>query len=465
MSIEDRDWYRESYKQKHSGGRGSRGSGQKIAPAVLILLIAYGIFIYTFYFPGNHSFFVPENGTGLLRPYRDFLYNKDWEILKNLCFQMIWMMPVGFLVPIVRERKCRNFTLTVSLLICLFFEALKYYKGIGYACLDDVLLGMLGAYLGYTLFTSVCHWLPGAVKYIWRYDAGRHTWIIFLIAVIVGSICLDYNSSGQLGETIAEGTEAVKKQLITAEESDQQSSGSVYDKMYTAVKNHRLTVEFTGTIADLNADEIGDEYKRMMREHPEFFWLSGRASVQGSIMAVITSYSIRMDSIVPMEEVPAMESELQAETDRIIQGASQYETEYERALYVHDYIVQNCEYDTESYYFVSSTDAQLGKSLPFTSYGCLIQKNAVCEGYAEAFKLIMDQLGIDCEVITGTTVNDLGSGSHAWNSVILDGWKMYVDVTWDDPVVIGEGFCDSIRRDYFGLTETEISQDHFPDQT
>ena len=56
MSIEDRDWYRESYKQKHSGGRGSRGSGQKIAPAVLILLIAYGIFIYTFYFPGNHFF-------------------------------------------------------------------------------------------------------------------------------------------------------------------------------------------------------------------------------------------------------------------------------------------------------------------------------------------------------------------------------------------------------------------------
>lgn len=56
---------------------------------------------------------------------------------------------------------------------------------------------------------------------------------------------------------------------------------------------------------------------------------------------------------------------------------------------------------------------------------------AVCEGYAEAFKLICDREGIPCITILGTG----SGGGHKWNYVKMDDNKWYLlDATWDDQV-------------------------------
>lgn len=50
-----------------------------------------------------------------------------------------------------------------------------------------------------------------------------------------------------------------------------------------------------------------------------------------------------------------------------------------------------------------------------------------CQGYAEAFKLIMNGLNIPCILTIGTA-----NGCHSWNEVFVNGeWKV-VDVTWND---------------------------------
>lgn len=50
-----------------------------------------------------------------------------------------------------------------------------------------------------------------------------------------------------------------------------------------------------------------------------------------------------------------------------------------------------------------------------------------CEGYARAFKLICDQIGLPCIVVSGD--------GHMWNYVQNEDGVWYaVDVTWDDPV-------------------------------
>ena len=120
---------------------------------------------------------------------------------------------------------------------------------------------------------------------------------------------------------------------------------------------------------------------------------------------------------------------------------------------VHDYLVDTIEYDGEA-----------GKSV-YNIYGALVNKKAVCEGYARSYKLILDELGIPCIIACGVAKNSSGDiESHAWNYVQLDGNWYAVDVTWDDPVIIGNGsLTDDIRYRYFLVGAEEFSKDHFED--
>ena len=65
----------------------------------------------------------------------------------------------------------------------------------------------------------------------------------------------------------------------------------------------------------------------------------------------------------------------------------------------------------------------------FCAYGCLVEGNAVGKGFADAYKLVLDQLGIDCLVL-----HDTGAGDDAgtyWNLVNVDGSWYHVDLYWD----------------------------------
>lgn len=107
---------------------------------------------------------------------------------------------------------------------------------------------------------------------------------------------------------------------------------------------------------------------------------------------------------------------------------------------VHDYLIEKIEYDST-----------LSKENIYNVYGALINKCTVCEGYARAFKSIMDDLNIPCVIACGTAINSKGeTENHAWNYVeINDNWYA-IDVTWDDPIIIGNGYVDkSINYKYY----------------
>lgn len=84
---------------------------------------------------------------------------------------------------------------------------------------------------------------------------------------------------------------------------------------------------------------------------------------------------------------------------------------YNKILQVHDCIVDNIEYGTE----ISGHNS-------YNIYGALVNKSAVCEGYAESFKYIMDALNIPCILVVGEATNSNGTTeSHEWNYVQIDG--------------------------------------------
>ena len=127
---------------------------------------------------------------------------------------------------------------------------------------------------------------------------------------------------------------------------------------------------------------------------------------------------------------------MRVEIDRQLQGYSNYE----KIRQVHNWMIENIEYDVN-----------LEAEEPYSISGALTEGKAVCEGYARAFKYIMDKLNIPCILVSGTGTNSNGQReSHAWNYVQLDGNWYAIDVTWDDPVIIGSGNVgDETRYKHF----------------
>ena len=120
---------------------------------------------------------------------------------------------------------------------------------------------------------------------------------------------------------------------------------------------------------------------------------------------------------------------------------------------VHDYLIDNIEYDTT-----------LSNSNIYDIYGALINKKCVCEGYARALKYILDDMNIPCILVIGRATNSEGkTENHAWNYVMIDNKWYGVDTTWDDPVVIGGGSQTyESRYKYFLKTSDVFDKDHIP---
>lgn len=126
-------------------------------------------------------------------------------------------------------------------------------------------------------------------------------------------------------------------------------------------------------------------------------------------------------------------------------------TDYQNISYIHDFLVNSIEYDT--------TYNALGTH---SIYGALIEKKCVCEGYMKAFKYLANAAGYECEMMQGTATNSSGqTESHAWNCIKYNGTWYQVDVTWDDPIIIGNGILsDTSRYKYFLKGTRTFEKDH-----
>lgn len=94
-------------------------------------------------------------------------------------------------------------------------------------------------------------------------------------------------------------------------------------------------------------------------------------------------------------------------------------TDYQKIKAIYDYICSNITYDYDNLYDDSYT-------LKHSSYAALINKKAVCQGYASLFYRLALEAGIDARVISGDS-----NGPHAWNIAKIEGSYYNLDSTWD----------------------------------
>ena len=158
-----------------------------------------------------------------------------------------------------------------------------------------------------------------------------------------------------------------------------------------------------------------------------------------------------IDEFSSKEQVEQAISSIEQVKNKLVQKRSS--NIYDDIKMVHDYLVENIVYDT-----------RISKDNIYNIYGALVNGESVCEGYARAFKYILDEMQIPCTLVIGKATNSEGkTENHAWNYVQLDGKWYAVDSTWDDPVIVGGGFLSkSSKYKYFLKGSNEFLKDHKP---
>lgn len=121
----------------------------------------------------------------------------------------------------------------------------------------------------------------------------------------------------------------------------------------------------------------------------------------------------------------SMEAEVTSEVKRIAKMLFLPGMPPEAKIYLaHNYLAVTVDYRL-------NRDNNLATGYTQSAYGALIKKECVCQGYAEAFKRLMDAAGVACNVIHGKCSGS--KNGHAWNIVSLGQHigNFHVDVTWD----------------------------------
>lgn len=244
----------------------------------------------------------------------------------------------------------------------------------------------------------------------------------------------------------------------------------IYDKLYANRENLKTgtyRIEFGNTFSETLAKENGSEelqksyqaaIEALVYENPEIFYIEltnmylnietitkimgKKYNVyvnQGNATNYLTEgFETKEDVDIACQEIEQLKNSIVVKLNG--------KTDYEKIKAIHDYLVDTIEYDET-----------INKNNIYNIYGALIEKTCVCEGYAKAYQYLMNELGIENVIVIGVATNSNNeTENHAWNYVKLDGNWYAVDITWDDPVIIGNGIASSTLKHRYFLKGSNI---------
>lgn len=143
------------------------------------------------------------------------------------------------------------------------------------------------------------------------------------------------------------------------------------------------------------------------------------------------------DSFLAKKELEAKEKAKEIVASLIKPGMD----DYTKIQLLHDYIVDNVEYDLGD----DETSDYRG-----TFASALLDGKAVCTGYSLALDLLYEYAGIETYPIGSRAM------MHDWNLVKYNGYWYHIDPTFDDI----ESSNEKRKYRYFLLTDEEMKQDH-----
>lgn len=177
----------------------------------------------------------------------------------------------------------------------------------------------------------------------------------------------------------------------------------------------------------LTIDALKVLFGKVVNDHPELFYVRNeyRYSYNSGNMMVVSIEPTYLTGL-PDDAEERMKQATEQAMAQVEAGMSDMEI----ALILHDYLVEHVAYNWDV-----ATGKDTGDKIIHSAYGALVDGDAVCEGYALAYKLLLSECGVESVLVTSEEMN------HAWNLVEIDGSWYHVDVTWDDPTPDLPGYC------------------------
>lgn len=215
----------------------------------------------------------------------------------------------------------------------------------------------------------------------------------------------------------------------------------IYDIIATAVANHEASVITpNGTGGPSGLDDIISAYHY---DHPETIYWNGDIIYSENIMQ--GTITIEFNYLLDKETTERYLSDIKEAEEKYLSYITADMTQYDAAVIIHDLLCNNIEYPS----VIPETITEI-----YTLFGALVNKSAVCSGYAHAFKYLCNKVGINVISIEGTADDE----DHQWNMVTIGEDSFFVDVTWDDPLM--QDGSQSTNYAYFGLTNKELAKTH-----
>ena len=187
---------------------------------------------------------------------------------------------------------------------------------------------------------------------------------------------------------------------------------SAQEKLADGIRKCKTVVDLSQYRIPL--EEISDFYLNIIRNYPEFFHISNQYQYCLTEDEKYLSYFLPVYKIPNKVAYNTALAEVEAEANDILLSVKDSMDDFEKALILHDKIVEYYSYD-DTY---TSSDI----------YTFIKTKKGVCQAYSLFYKYLLDKCGIENAFAESNKIN------HLWNLVKLgDSWYN-VDVAWDDPI-------------------------------
>lgn len=252
-------------------------------------------------------------------------------------------------------------------------------------------------------------------------------------------------SAGLTNEAIAEAMDSCKGYY--AYDTIGEEMKQVYAEIYLIMKGHQKGVPLCTKDPGL----VETASLCVLLDHPEIFYVDGysyeKYMFAGTVEKILYHANYTMDA-AEAEQSLAL---IQKYVDACMRGLSQNATDYEKVKYVYEFIILNTEYNL---------DAPENQNI----CSVFLYRESVCLGYAKAVQYLLQQMGVQCAVVTGDVTK---GGGHAWNLVKVNGQYYYLDATWGDASYLSDNsdvnVLSAINYDYLCITTKDLLKTHIID--
>ncbi len=216
---------------------------------------------------------------------------------------------------------------------------------------------------------------------------------------------------------------------------------TVYDQILDCILSFKEKI----TVSTKDSDILESAYEAVMADYGNLFWIKGYQYNTYTSGDAVIELEFAPKYTMNQTQRDAYQELVDDKVQAWLADVSVSDSDFDKAKYVFETLIENVDYNLES---------EENQNI----LSVFLYQSTVCQGYADAAWYLLDQLGIQSTVITGTANGE----SHAWNLVYLDNAYYFMDVTWGNSryLTADQSTEKRVNYAYMAMTTEEISQTH-----